>query len=92
MIKSWNFANLECRFIYRLRLERVFLGIQGDAYFGGRLENYTHDPEGAALLISAQIDRMKTLIDGLNARDPFSLIPALMAGTPALTAIQQPSP
>lgn len=58
--------------------ERLFLGISDGCYTGGRLENYTDDPQRLAGTVSAEIDRMKQIIDKQGALHPFDLIPALM--------------
>ena len=45
--------------------EKLFLGVKGGRYVGGRLENYTDEPEKLAGPVSAELDRMETVIDTL---------------------------
>ncbi len=61
--------------------EKLFLGIEGDKYTGGRLENYTDEPERLAKEIPDRLLKIKSLTDSADSRDPFKLIPVLMAGT-----------
>ena len=58
--------------------EKLFLGIRDGHYIGGRLENYTDAPDKQAGPVSAELDRMETVIDALAGAKPFALIPALM--------------
>lgn len=58
--------------------EKLFLGIKDGNYVGGRLENYTPEPEKLADSVSAALDRMKNLIDARTDMEPFAVIPALM--------------
>ncbi|MBQ8137496.1 MAG: hypothetical protein IJ174_08700, partial [Clostridia bacterium] len=58
--------------------ERLFLGIEGRRYVGGRLGNYTDDPDSLAPTVSDRIDEMKRIIDKQKPQDPFNRIPLLM--------------
>ena len=58
--------------------EKLFLGIKDGHYVGGRLENYTSEPEKLADSVSAALDRMKNLIDARTDMEPFAVIPVLM--------------
>ena len=60
------------------KTEALFLGIKDGRYVGGRLENYTGEPEALAGQVGAALDRMKQVIDALPGTEPFALIPALM--------------
>ena len=57
---------------------KKFLGIDGEVYMGGRLENYTEKAKEISAGICAKLDEMKSLIDKIKARSPFDLIPVLM--------------
>ena len=58
--------------------EKLFLGIKDGHYVGGRLENYTPEPEKLIDSVSAELDRMKNLIDVRTDMEPFAVIPTLM--------------
>ncbi|MCR5005928.1 MAG: hypothetical protein K6A77_08480 [Clostridiales bacterium] len=58
-------------------LESLFLGIQGGRYVGGRLENYTDDPETMAAWVSNTMMQYKKIIDVYKGEDPLGLIPLL---------------
>ena len=58
--------------------EKLFLGVKGGRYVGGRLENYTPAPEKLAGPVSAELDRIKSIVDALVGAEPFALIPVLM--------------
>ena len=58
--------------------EKRFLGIKDGHYVGGRLENYTPEPEKLIDSVSAELDRMKNLIDVRTDMEPFAVIPTLM--------------
>ena len=60
-----------------LTMEQI-LGVRDGHYIGGRLENYTDAPDKQAGPVSAELDRMETVIDALAGAEPFALIPALM--------------
>ena len=59
-------------------MECLFLGLKDGRYTGGRLENYTDDPEALAPEVCAALEDMKTIIDRLSPAVPFDLIPAFM--------------
>ena len=54
--------------------ERIFLGLQGDQYTGGRLGNYTDDPQGIAAKVNAALAGIDRIISEHSVDDPFSLI------------------
>lgn len=58
--------------------EVLFLGIRDGRYIGGRLGNYTDEPEALAGRVGAELDRMKQVIDARPGAEPFALIGALM--------------
>lgn len=58
--------------------EKIFLGIQDGRYVGGRLENYTDEPETFMVYITDKLERMKACIDAHPDAAPFDLIPPLM--------------
>lgn len=58
--------------------EVLFLGIRDGRYIGGRLGNYTDEPEKRIDSVSAELDRMKNLIDVRPGAEPFALIGSLM--------------
>ena len=58
--------------------EKLFLGIKGDKYAGGRLENYTDKPEKLTVSVVSTLDRVKELIGTMAGAPPFDLIPPLM--------------
>ena len=58
--------------------EKLFLGVKGGRYVGGRLENYTPAPEKLAGPVSAELDRIKSIVDAQPGAEPFALIPVLM--------------
>lgn len=66
-------------------LEMLFLGIRDGQYAGGRLGNYTDEPEKTAEPVLASLERIKALIDHAQWESPFDLIPALMKAS-TLTA------
>lgn len=59
-------------------IEKKFLGIEGDGYVGGRLENYTDKPGECVPEISEKLLGMQKQIDEMKPADPFDLIPVLM--------------
>ena len=59
--------------------EKLFLGLKDGRYSGGRLENYTDQPEKLSGSILAAVDRMKELMSRMAGAPPFDLIPPLMA-------------
>ena len=58
--------------------EALFLGIRDGRYIGGRLENYSGEPEALAGPVSAALERMRGIVDALSGAEPFALIDALM--------------
>ena len=58
--------------------EKRFLGVKDGRYVGGRLENYTPAPEKLAGPVSAELDRIKSIVDAQPGAEPFALIPVLM--------------
>lgn len=58
--------------------EKRFLGVKDGRYVGGRLENYTPEPEKLIDSVSAELDRMKDLIDVRTDMEPFAVIPTLI--------------
>lgn len=66
-------------------LEKLFLGIRGRQYTGGRLGNYTDTPEQKTDAVCQAIDRIRAVAEAFSGTEPFDLIPLLMnefAGTP----------
>ena len=59
-------------------LEKLFLGIRDGRYTGGRLENYTDEPDRMAPQISDAIRRIETIAGARDWTDPFEMIPELM--------------
>ena len=58
--------------------EKRFLGVKDGRYVGGRLENYTDEPEKLAGQVGAALNRIKQVIDAQPGAEPFTLIGALM--------------
>ena len=58
--------------------EKLFLGIKDSHYIGGRLENYTPEPEKMIDSVIAELDRMKNVIDVRTYMEPFTAIRVLM--------------
>ena len=58
-------------------MEKLFLGIQGGRYIGGRLENYTDEPEKRVAQVVTELELIKEVIAGQPGSEPFALIPAL---------------
>ena len=58
--------------------EKLFLGIKDSHYIGGRLENYTEEPEKQMGTVIAELDRIGNVVHSLQGAEPFALIPALM--------------
>ncbi len=63
---------------FDLLLEQRFLGVQGGCYVGGRLGNYTDNPDTLASQVSSALERIKAKTDTLSWEEPFDLIPVLM--------------
>ena len=60
------------------RAEELFLGVRDGRYFGGRLGNYTDDPEGIAASVSAALSRMACVVEEHRGAEPFALISYLI--------------
>ena len=60
------------------KMEEQFLGIRDGQYVGGRLGNYTDDPDKTAVSVNDELARMKAVIEAQTFKDPFDLIPVLM--------------
>ncbi|MBR4501437.1 MAG: hypothetical protein IKP22_06040 [Clostridia bacterium] len=58
--------------------EALFLGIKDGRYTGGRLENYTCDPEKQAARVRIMLERVGKVIALQSAANAFNLIPPLM--------------
>ena len=63
------------------KTEELFLGIRDGRYVGGRLKNYTDEPEKLAKQIEPALRRIQQVIDTRAWSEPFALIPALMNRT-----------
>ena len=61
--------------------KKLFLGIRDGRYVGGRLENYTDEPEKLAEQIEPALRRVQQVVDARIGAEPFALIPALMNRT-----------
>ena len=59
-------------------MEKKFLGITGETYTGGRLENYTEDAKEITPQVLRMLSDMKQLIDSHPDAEPFDLVPVLM--------------
>ena len=62
---------------YDAALEKRCLGITGERYTGGRLENYSDDTEKLAKPVSEMLDRFCEIIGEHPDAAPFDLIPVL---------------
>ena len=62
---------------YDAELEKRCLGITGDRYTGGRLENYSDDAAQLAGPVSEMLDRFSEIIGEHPDTAPFELIPIL---------------
>ena len=62
---------------YDAELEKRCLGITGDRYTGGRLENYSDDAEKLAKPVNEMLDRFSGIIGEHQDAAPFDLIPVL---------------
>ena len=60
-------------------LEKLFLGISGERYTGGRLGNYTGEPDRMAARICEGIRCVEELAGAQEQQDSFGLIPVLMS-------------
>lgn len=60
-------------------LERRFLGIKDGRYIGGRLGNYTDQPEKLAESVNSAIERIASIVNGRDRTEPFAIIEPLFA-------------
>ena len=60
------------------KIEKLFLGITDEEYTGGRLGNYTDEPEKISAKVCEALDRIKNIVDEKKRTEPFELIPELM--------------
>ena len=58
-------------------LEKLFLGIAGDRYAGGRLENYTDSAAQLAGMVSRTLEGFAQLFADHPGAEPFAMIPLL---------------
>ncbi len=63
---------------YDAALEKRCLGITGDRYSGGRLENYSDEAAQLAGAVSKMLDQFSEIIGEHRGAAPFELIPILM--------------
>ena len=63
---------------FDIGLEQKFLGITGNTYTGGRLENYTDKPEQDVEQVLLSLANIKDAVDKAKALEPFDLIPLLI--------------
>lgn len=63
---------------FDIDMEKMFLGIRGDKYFEGRLENYTDNPSELVSQINKKLNDMKKIIDEHSDSKPFDLIKYFM--------------
>ena len=63
---------------FNVEMEKQFLGITGEQYTGGRLGNYTDEPEKIIKIVCGALDQIKKIADGKDWAGPFDLIPELM--------------
>jgi hypothetical protein len=61
-----------------VEIEKMFLGITDEQYTGGRLGNYTDEPEKITKNVCCTLDQIKMIVEGKNWAGPFDLIPELM--------------
>ena len=66
------------------------LGIKDGRYIGGRLENYTDDPEREAARAADLLDMIGKVVGPRKAADAFDLIPPLMEALPAFAGVHTP--
>ena len=63
---------------FDVETEKMFLGITDEQYTGGRLGNYTDEPEKITKNVCCTLDQIKMIVEGKNWAGPFDLIPELM--------------
>lgn len=54
-------------------MEKLFLGIRGEKYTGGRLENYTKTPDEQAKVICEVLEELRDIIGKQQGTGPFEL-------------------
>ena len=64
---------------YDPEMEKLFLGIRDGQYIGGRLENYTDNPQELSGFVLVELARIKEVCDAPPGVGPFELIPLLMS-------------
>lgn len=64
---------------FDIELEKKFLGISGDVYAGGRLENYTDEPEKHVKDICRELEEMRSAVASAGEKEAFDFIPVLMS-------------
>ena len=62
---------------YNIEAAKLFLGISGSAYSGGRLENYTDDPDRLSAPVGAVLESFEEIMNNHTEEESFSLIPLL---------------
>ena len=72
--------------------EKRFLGIRDGQYVGGRLGNYTGEPEKLAGSVSAELENIRQIVDAQPWAAPFDLIPVLMKKVTRIPAPVPPQP
>ena len=63
---------------FDVRLEKLFLGMTDKEYTGGRLENYTDEPDKIAAKVCDALEMIEKVVDKMKGEEPFDLIPELM--------------
>ena len=63
---------------FDVKMEKLFLGITGEQYTGGRLGNYTDEPGKIVETVCDALGRIKMIVDEKKGKEPFELIPELM--------------
>lgn len=63
---------------FDVKLEKLFLGITDKEYTGGRLENYTDEPDKIAAKVCDALEMIEKVVDKMKGEEPFDLIPELM--------------
>ena len=69
---------------YDICLAKRFLGIKGENYAGGRLGNYTDDPEGICPRVCTALSGIEKIVQEKKGMDIFSMIQVLEANQNAL--------
>jgi hypothetical protein len=63
---------------FDVELEKKFLGIYGNTYTGGRLENYTDETDQCIEQVCRKLSDIKAITDEAGSMDPFDVIPLLI--------------